>query len=47
MIYTNVANQVPTLTITGANLYVPVVTLSTQETQLKNYKIIATIKIRF
>ena len=47
MIYTNVANQVPTLTITGANLYVPVVTLSTQETQLKNCKIIATIKIRF
>ena len=35
IIYTNVANQNPTFTITETNLYVPVVTLST------------TIKIRF
>ena len=31
IIYTNVANQVSTFTITEANLYVPVVTLSTQD----------------
>ena len=31
MIYTNVANQVPTFTITETNLYVPLVTLSTQD----------------
>ena len=31
IIYTNVANQVPTFTITETNLYVPVVTLSTQD----------------
>ena len=30
-IYTDVANQVPTFTITETNLYVPVVTLSTQD----------------
>ena len=30
IIYTNVANQVPTFTITETNLYVPVVILSTQ-----------------
>ena len=41
IIYTNVANQVPTFTITEANLYVPVVTLSTHDnakllTQLKS-----------
>ena len=41
IIYTNVANQVPTFTITETNLYVPVVTLSTQNNsrllpQLKN-----------
>ena len=41
IIYTNVANQVPTLTITETNLYVPVVTLSTNDNskllpQLKN-----------
>ena len=41
VISTNVANQVPTFTITEANLYVPVVTLSTQDNtkllpQLKN-----------
>ena len=29
-IYTNVGNQIPTFVITEANLYVPVVTLSTQ-----------------
>ena len=31
IIYTDVANQNPTFTITEANLYVPVVTLSTQD----------------
>ena len=31
VIYTNVDNQVPTFTITETNLYVPVVTLSTQD----------------
>ena len=41
IIYTNVANQVPTFTITETMLYVPVVTLSTQDNskllpQLKN-----------
>ena len=41
IIYTNVDDQVPTFTITETNLYVPVVTLSTQENvkllpQLKN-----------
>ena len=41
IIYTNVDNQVPTCTITETNLYVPVVTLSTQDNskllpQLKN-----------
>ena len=41
IIYTNVANQVPKFTITETNLYVPVVTLSTQDNskllpQLKN-----------
>ena len=41
IIYTNVNNQVPTFTITETNLYVPVVTLSTQDNakllpQLKN-----------
>ena len=30
IIYTNVNNQVPTFTITETNLYVPVLTLSTQ-----------------
>ena len=29
IIYTDVANQVPIFTITEANLYIPVVTLST------------------
>ena len=41
IICTNVANQVPTFTITETNLYVPVVTLSTNDNskllpQLKN-----------
>ena len=41
IIYTNVNNQVPTFTTTETNLYVPVVTLSTQDNakllpQLKN-----------
>ena len=36
-------NQIPTFTITETNLYVPVVTLSTQD----NVKIITTIKIWF
>ena len=41
IIYTDVAEQVPTFTITDTNLYVPVVTLSTQDNsqllpQLKN-----------
>ena len=31
IIYTDVANQIPTFTITETNLYVPVVTLSTQD----------------
>ena len=31
MIYTNVANQVPISTITETDLYVPVVTLSTED----------------
>ena len=31
IIYTVVANQVPIFTITETNLYVPVVTLSTQD----------------
>ena len=43
MISTNNANQVPTFTITETNLYVPVVTLSTQDNskllpKLKNLK---------
>ena len=41
IIYTDLANQVPTFTVTETNLYVPVVTLSTQDNskllpQLKN-----------
>ena len=34
IIYTDVANQAPTFTITGTNLYVPVVTLSTQDNEI-------------
>ena len=43
IIYTNVANQVPTFTITEANLYVPVVTLSTQD----NAKLLPQLKSGF
>ena len=43
MIYTNVANQVPTFTITETNLYVPVVTLSTQD----NAKLLPQLKSGF
>ena len=41
--YTNVANQVPTFAITEANLYVPVVTLSTQN----NAKLLPQLKLGF
>ena len=40
IISTNNANQVPTFTITETNIYVPVVTLSTQD----NSKLTTTIK---
>ena len=43
IIYTDVANQVPTFTITETNLYVPVVTLSTQD----NAKLLAQLKSGF
>ena len=43
IIYTNVANQVPTFTITEANLYVPVVTLSAQD----NVKLLPQLKLGF
>ena len=43
IIYTNVADQVPTFTITEANLYVPVVTLSTQD----NAKLLPQLKADF
>ena len=43
IIRTNVANQVPTFTITEANLYVPVVTLSTQD----NAKLLPQLKSDF
>ena len=43
IIYTNVANQIPTFTITETNLYVPVVTLSTQN----NVKLLAQLKSGF
>ena len=43
IIYTDVAEQVPTFTITETNFYVPVVFLSTQD----NAKIITTIKMWF
>ena len=43
IIYTNVANQVPTFTITETNLYVPVVTLSTQN----NAKLLPQLKSGF
>ena len=43
IIYTNVADQFPTLTITETNLYVPVVTLSTQD----NAKLLPQLKSGF
>ena len=43
IIYTDVANQVPTFTITETNLYVPVVTLSTQD----NAKLLLQLKSGF
>ena len=43
IIYTDVANQVPTFTITETNLYVPVVTLSTQD----NAKLLPQLKADF
>ena len=43
IIYTNVANQVPTFTITETNLYVIVVTLSTQN----NAKLLPQLKSGF
>ena len=42
-IYTNVAEQVPTFTITEINLYVPVVALSTQD----NEKLLPQLKSGF
>ena len=43
IIYTNVANKVPTFTITGTNFYVTVVTLSTQD----NEKLLPQLKSGF
>ena len=43
IIYTDVADQVPTFTITETNLYVPVVTLSTQD----NAKLLSQLKSGF
>ena len=43
IIYTNIANQIPTFTITETNLYIPVVTLSTQD----NVKLLAQLKSGF
>ena len=43
IIYTNIANQVPTFTITETNLYIPVVTLSTQD----NAKLLPQLKSGF
>ena len=43
IIYTNVANQIPTFTITETNLYVPVATLSTQD----NAKLLPQLKSGF
>ena len=43
IIYTDVADQVPTFTITETNLYVPVVTLSTQD----NSKLLPQLKSGF
>ena len=43
IIYTDVANQVPTFTITETNLYVPVINLSTQD----NAKLLPQLKSGF
>ena len=43
IIYSDVANQIPTFTITETNLYVPVVTLSTQD----NAKLLPQLKSGF
>ena len=43
IIHTNVNNQVPTFTITETNLYVPAVTLSTQD----NEKLLPQLKSGF
>ena len=43
IIYTNIANQIPTFTITGRNFYVPAVTLSTQD----NAKLLPQWKLGF
>ena len=43
IIYTDVANQVPAFTITETNLYVPVVTLSSQD----NAKLLSQLKSGF
>ena len=43
ILYTNVANQIPTFTITETKLYVPVVTLSTQD----NAKLLPQLKSGF
>ena len=43
IIYTDVANHIPTFAITEANLYVPVVTLSTQD----NAKVLTQLKSGF
>ena len=43
IIYTDVANQIPTFTVTETNLYVPVVTLSTQD----NAKLLSQLKWGF
>ena len=43
IIYTNVNNQVPTLTITQTSRYVPVATLSTQD----NEKLLPQLKSGF
>ena len=43
IIYTNVANQILTFTITETNLYVPVVTSSTQD----NVKLLLQLKSGF
>ena len=43
IIYTNIANQVPTSTITETNLYLPVITLSTQD----NAKLLPQVKSGF